>query len=408
MKRIHYAWVICGAAALLLFCNMGICYNLMSVYLPMIQEKGLSPGTTSSLISVRCLAGVVAMALLPGFFRRFSYRTGLSLSLVFAALSSLLYAFARGAALYYAASVLSGFAFGFGTMIPISILLKRWFHRKYGTALGVCSTGSGFALILLPPVITKLADSHGLTATFLVQAAFLLLMAGLSFLLLRDRPEDVSLAPFGEGSGENAPSAALSAHAAAPRTLAPVLLAILLLGGAGGVIPGHFSILFQTSGYSAARSALFLSFFGICMSVSKVLLGAAADRIGNRSSTLGATVLMALGCAAALLLDGSAFRGIAFTLILGLGFGVTSVGISLWAADFSSEETYGRTVKNLQIALSSGSILISSYPGFLYERTGEYRSSYAILCALSLLTVLLLLIAYRLHRKSWTAAGSAL
>ena len=68
MKRIHYAWVICGAAALLLFCNMGICYNLMSVYLPLIQANGLSPGIASSLISVRCFAGVVAMALLPAFF----------------------------------------------------------------------------------------------------------------------------------------------------------------------------------------------------------------------------------------------------------------------------------------------------------------------------------------------------
>lgn len=408
MKRIHYAWVICGAAALLLFCNMGICYNLMSVYLPLIQANGLSPGIASSLISVRCFAGVVAMALLPAFFRRFSYRVGLSLSLVLAALSGLLYAYAQNAPLYYAASVLSGLAFGFGTMIPVSILLKRWFHQKYGTALGICSTGSGFALILLPPIITKLADSYGLSVTFLVQAAFLLLMAGIMFLLLRDRPEDLSLTPLGQNGAEDSSSASLSSHPAAPLPLALVLLSILVLGGAGGVIPGHFSILFQTSGYSAERSALFLSFFGICMSVSKVILGAAADRIGNRISTLGSTVVMAIGCAMALLLDGSAFLGIAFTLVLGLGFGVTSVGISLWAADFSSEETYGRTVKNLQIALSGGSILISSYPGFLYERTGEYRSSYAILFVLSLLTVLLLLIAYRLHRRSQAAANLSL
>ncbi len=408
MKRFHYAWVICGCSAVLFFCNMGICYNLMSVYLPLILENGLSASVASSLISVRCFAGVIAMFTLPWFFRVFSYRTGLTLSLVLAAVSSLLHGLADSAVLYYIASVFSGFAFGYGTTAPISILLDRWFKQKYGTALGICSTGSGFALILLPPLVTKLAMRHGLAAAFYVQGAFLLAMAALVFLLLRSSPEEMGITPFGSEGAASAKKTG-TAHTASALCLALLLIAATGLGGAGGTIPGHFSVLLQTSGYSMESSAFFLSFFGICMAVSKILLGAAADRIGARLTTVCALGVMGLGCVSALLLRGGTLSGIVFTLTLGLGFGVTSVGVSLWATDFSSHETYPRNVKNLQIAMSVGSILIASIPGFLFERTGEYRSSFLLLGVLSALTLLFLLFAYRFHNvRHPQGSGTAL
>ena len=55
MKKIHYAWAVCAACVLLMFCNIGLCSNLITVYLPFIEETGISGGLGSAIITVRCL-----------------------------------------------------------------------------------------------------------------------------------------------------------------------------------------------------------------------------------------------------------------------------------------------------------------------------------------------------------------
>ena len=42
MKRGHYAWAVCFSCLLLFLCNMGLCSNILTVYLPFIEARGIS------------------------------------------------------------------------------------------------------------------------------------------------------------------------------------------------------------------------------------------------------------------------------------------------------------------------------------------------------------------------------
>ena len=85
-------------------------------------------------------------------------------------------------------------------------------------------------------------------------------------------------------------------------------------------------------------------------------------------------------------------------LFLGLGYPPSTVGISLWAADFSTPQTYERTLKRMNILGSATTVVLASVPGRIYDAFGHYQGGYIVLAVGSLLCLPLLMIAYRSRR----------
>ena len=104
-----------------------------------------------------------------------------------------------GMAIY--GGILAGIGYGFGSMIPATILINRWFHRKKGLAIGLCSASTGLAMIVFSPILTAICETRRLQACFLVEAVFSLVCAVLVFLLIRESPEKLSLSAYGAEDG---------------------------------------------------------------------------------------------------------------------------------------------------------------------------------------------------------------
>lgn len=82
--------------------------------------------------------------------------------------SYLLFGFARGFSAYCGGAVLSrGLAYGYGGMIPLTLVISRWFPTGRGFALGMAAAGSGISTIFAPPLITGAIQALGLSAAFL-------------------------------------------------------------------------------------------------------------------------------------------------------------------------------------------------------------------------------------------------
>ena len=147
MKKLHYAWVVCLCGLWMFVCNMGLCSNILSVYLPFIEAGGLSDSMGSAILSIRCLASFAVTFLVELYYRKLSLRLGILLATLIGAASAAVYAVGGSALVYYAAAVLGGVAYGLGCIYPTSLLLANWFHTHRGLALGVSSAGSGVATI---------------------------------------------------------------------------------------------------------------------------------------------------------------------------------------------------------------------------------------------------------------------
>lgn len=402
MKRIHYAWVICGLGTLTMACNMGLACNTLSFYLPFIEANGISAADGSALLSIRCMFSLLSMFLVNRYYRKLGYRVGLCAATAVAAAAYLTFFLSNSVLLYDLGAAIAGIAYGFGTMIPVSLLINRWFTLRRGLALGICAAGSGISGICFTPVIERLISAFGLRTAFLLEAVFLLFCALLMLLFLRDSPAEMNIFPYSKGvpaletANKNCSEWTLSKSGWAMLTFIMICTGGVALAGSG-----HQGVLLTSCGYSARTAALCISFFGLLLMLGKFLFGTAADRFGTRNASVAFSLTLVLGCFSSLLFDGKKlFACYLLAALTGLGYPPATVGMSLWAADFSSPARYADTLKWFQILNSAGGAVFSALPGIIFEHTGEYVSSFLLFGSLTAFSTVLLIICYRVRRPA--------
>ncbi len=386
-KKLHYGWVICLCGMWLFVCNMGLCSNILSVYLPFIEAGGLSHSMGSAILTVRCLSSFAVTFLVGLYYQKLSLRRGVLVASLLGAVSAAVYSLGGSAFVYYAAAALGGVAYGLGSIYPVSLLLTRWFHTKRGFAIGISSAGSGVAISVFSPLVTALATRYSLRTTFLLQAGFMLISALCVFLLLRDDPAQKGLLPYGEGTDADAAKARRQeGPSELPKSVLWMLaLMMLLTGGAGQAFSGHVSVLARSCGYTAQVAAAMVSLKGLVLIAGKFLSGGMADKFGPKRCTTLLMIVFILGCLVIQGMNGvSLIWCYAPMVLMGFGAAVYNVGPPLWAGDLSDKAGYPKLLKWLQIFYNLGGILFSAVPGIIADHTGEYKSSYMLIAAMIL------------------------
>lgn len=401
MKRIHYGWLVCASCTLLLVCTMGFCNNVFPVYLPYLEQTYLTSTQGSGLISIRCLFGIAGMFFVERFYRRFSLRSGLAATCFMVSAAFAVYATARTHWMFCVGAAVSGIGYGLGSMIPVAILMRSWFYERGNTAIGICSAGSGVSTILFPVIIIRLIETSGVSAGFWLQSAISAAVGGLLLAVVRDTPAEKGMAPYGHQTRRAvSPTAELGKGVRGTGGIAAVQCGCLLAGAVAATATGHFSAYFYTQGYAPALVSLGISTFGVFLTVSKIFCGAQFDRHGGRKT--GTVFLLAAlcGCSLSCFAGGTGLGTLFGSLILmGIGFSAATVGVPVWAEEFSSQGTYRGILRRFQVTYAVGSTLFSSVPGMIYDHTGSYRGAYIVMSGFLLITVFLLNAAYFLRDR---------
>ena len=403
MKKHHYAWTICAAGTLLIFITMGAVSNGFSIYLPYIRDEfGLSNAQTSTLVTMRLVVAFFCMLLIGKYYELFEIRLGGSLAAAFGAIAFTIYSFASSFPMFALGAGVSGLAYGFGSMVPVSILMSRWFDDHKALAISICSAGSGLGSVVLPPVITGLLSALSMKTVFRLEAAFIIACALIIYLLIRNNPYDLGLTRLGENRDRLAQAAKDSA---ATRSLkAPLTKGVLILSCAGCFLMGaqgnpgimHIPVLFTSEGFTAVFAATLMSIIGAALTVGKIIFGEVTDKIGGFKSSLIFFVILALGnglcCLAGL---GSPVLSLAAAFTLGFGYSVSTIGPSIWAGDLSSEFEFSKTVRTFQIFYSLGALITASVPGILADQFGgSYVPAFVMFTIMSVVASGLIIGAY--------------
>ena len=403
MKKHHYAWTICAAGTLLIFITMGAVSNAFSIYMPYIRDEfGLTNAQTSTLVTMRLVVAFVCMLLIGKYYDLFNIRVGGSLAAAFGGLTFLIYSFASDFTLFAVGAGVSGLAYGFGSMVPVSILMTRWFDDHKALAISICSAGSGLGSIILPPVVTGLLSTLSMPTVFRIEAAFILLCAAVIYLAIRNYPHDMGLTRLGENR-ERLKQAAQ--ENAAPRAMkAPITKAVLILSCAGSFLMGaqgnpgimHIPVLYTSEGFTAVLAATLMSIIGAALTVGKIVFGEVTDKIGGFRSSIIFFILLVLGNGLCCLAGtGNAVLGLTAVAVLGVGYSVSTIGPSIWAGDLSSEMEFPKTMRTFQIFYSLGALITASVPGILADRfSGSYVPAYVMFTAMALIASLLIVAAY--------------
>ena len=400
-RQAVYPWVICAAGTLLIFCSIGLCGNIMPVYYPFLAaEKGFNNAELSAITTFRCAGAFVSMGLLPRLIRRIRLRPLPLLTCLIVGASLLLMSAAQSLFTLYVAATGTGLAYGLGSMVLVSPLVRNWFSRREGLVLSICACGSGLANLVASPLITWAVEQFGLKTAFRLEAAVAVLLGLIMFAIVRDEPAALGLLPYG---GERRQSAEPQASPASTVRLSRrhqglMLVAVLATGPANIGAFSFFTMQCAGAGYSPMTIAAALSVFGLELTAAKLLYGWCNDRFGvYRCNFVFFGLIISGNLLLALLPQ---FRpGFLIFLALGLtalGYPPLMIGLSLWARDLSPAAGYTKKVALYQQLSMAGGMAGTMAGGFSADRFGNYTPAY--ICCVLLLLLALVSIQY-LYRR---------
>ena len=399
----RYAAVICACCILVYIVNMGMILSGFSLFFPYIREgRGYSNTGIYFMTTCRSVVSMAAMQYAARFYAKVDVCRGMPVMAAVSAAGFAVMALVKSSLGCYAGMCLFGISYGLGSVIPTSILLRRWYRENSAGAMGIAMSGCGVSGMILPPVINFLVGRFGLEGTFAVMAAGDAAAAVVAALLLKNPPDFEKEPQPAKGAEQGAGKGLMTGIPAA------MVVAMICIGSVNITGTSSSSMLLRTEGLDMTRVSLLMSWLGLVLIVSKVLYGASADRYGGRMTALWFGGVQA---AALLLLCFSGPGGFivmaAGITLFALGMPIGTVGLPVLAADFSTPESYTSTLKDYQLMYTVGGLVSSLVPGVLADLTGSYVPAFAVFTFLAVLLLVLVLGEYRRAGKDVKVASAA-
>ena len=295
-RGVHYAWIV----AAITFCVMlttSAALGLPGAFLkPLTAEMGWSTDQVSSILAFRfALFGLMApfSALL---MDRFGVR-----NVVCAALALISGGMALATVstqlwqLFLAWGLMLGVGSGLTALVLAALVDNRWFTARRGLVIGLLTASSATGQLAFLPVAAWLIEHMGWRVAVLPVLAACATLAVVVLGLMRNRPSDVGLAPFGEvpatASAAPAPAAPMSwagpfavlRDAARTQTFWILAGTFFICGlSTNGLIQTHFIALCADFGMSAVPAASALAMMGAFDFVGTILSGWLSDRYDSR------------------------------------------------------------------------------------------------------------------------------
>jgi len=292
-RKLHYAWIVAGVTFLTLLVAAGLRATPGVLIVPLETEFGWSRATISFAIGLNIflygLIGPFAAAVMDRFGLR---RTMLAALACIAAGVSLTPLMTRPWQLVVLWGVVVGTGSGATALVLGATVVARWFAARRGLVIGILTASTATGQLIFLPVLASLAENYGWRMVSLTVAAVALALIPVVALLMRDRPRDVGLAPY--GAADNFEPAAASGNPAATALLAlrdglrsrdfRLLAGSFFICGAStnGLIGTHLIPACLDHGIPQVASASLLAAMGIFDLVGTTLSGWLSDRWSNR------------------------------------------------------------------------------------------------------------------------------
>ncbi|ETR78113.1 MFS transporter [Afipia sp. P52-10] len=293
-SRIHYAWVVAAATFLSGLIMAGAVGAPGIFIIPLQQEFGWSTSDISAALAIRFfLFGIIA-PFAAALMNRYGVRRVVLTAQSIVAGSLLL---SLGMTSLWQLMLLWGIGVGIGTGMTALVLgatvATRWFTARRGLVVGILTASVATGQLIFLPILTSLSVAYGWRIALMVVCVAVGGAALVMLLLMRDRPSDVGLLPYGhEGPPPAAPPAPASVTAAAfgalrdaSRTRAFwILFGTFFICGAStnGLIQTHFIPMCVDYGLTQTSAAGLLAAIGVFDFFGTIISGWLSDRYNNR------------------------------------------------------------------------------------------------------------------------------
>jgi MFS family permease len=298
--RIHRAWLVAGVTFLVLISSAAFRSSFGVMIVPFEDEFGWGRAATSLAVSVNLVFYGVTAPFATALMERFGVRNIVAGAMGLIALGTGLTVFMNQSwQLVLLWGVFVGLGAGSTALVLAALIANRWFAHRRGLVLGILGTAFATGQLVFLPLIARTIDLHGWRWASLAISGLCVLTIPLVLLVIRDRPSDVGLRPYGAtgeptaeelsrnttGSGWRAAGTAVTTLKSAATTRAFWLLAgtFFVCGWTtNGIISTHFVPAMHDHGMGPTTAASLLAVVGIFDIIGTIGSGWLTDRFNPR------------------------------------------------------------------------------------------------------------------------------
>jgi MFS family permease len=295
-RNIHYGWVMVGVTFLTALIAAGTVGAPGVFIVPLQKEFGWSTAEISSALSIRFILFGLMAPFAAALMNRYGLRN-VALSAQLIAVSGLVASLAMTKV--WQLMLLWGVVIGIGTGMTALVLgatiAARWFVARRGLVVGIMTASVATGQLVFLPLLASLTERFGWRVALSLVCVMLGVSAFLVLLMMRDRPSDVGLRPFGDEGKEPLP--------APPPNTAPIMAAALgtlrdvsgspvfwilfftfFICGAStnGLVQVHLIPMCLDFGIPQVQAAGLLAAMGIFDFFGTIMSGWLSDRYDNR------------------------------------------------------------------------------------------------------------------------------
>ena len=295
-RNIHYGWVMVGVTFLTALVSAGAVGAPGVFIVPLQKEFGWTTAQISAALSIRFVLFGLMAPFAAALMNRYGLRN-VTLSALLTVVSALVLSLAMTQV--WQLILLWGVVVGIGTGMTALVLgatvAARWFGARRGLVVGVLTASAATGQLVFLPLLAHLTDVMGWRTALGLMCGMLGVTAFAVLMVMRDRPGDLGLRPFGDNGTQplpapppnNAPimAAALGTLRDASKTrVFWILFATFFICGAStnGLIQVHLIPMCLDFGIPQVQAASLLAAMGIFDFVGTIASGWLSDRFDNR------------------------------------------------------------------------------------------------------------------------------
>jgi MFS family permease len=412
-RRIHYAWVVAGAAFVALVMAAGFRATAGVLLVPLHVAFGWSHETISLAVAVNLMVYGLASPFAAAAIERFGMRRVMVVALVVIGVSALITTRMNAPwQLYLLWGVVNGAATA-AIAIPLAaIVANRWFARRQGLVTGLLSASNASGQLVFLPFLAWVAGYDWRWAAIAVAAAALLVVVPIVAAFIRDYPAQIGLRPLGSAVDVPVPPRPSNPFRAAVNGLrlawrSPtfwLLAGSFFICGAttNGLVSTHLIPAAHDHGITQVTAAGLLALIGVFDILGTVGSGLLTDRYDSRWLLFWYYGLRGLSLIALpFLLAGPQASLVAFAVFYGLDWVSTVPPTAALTA-----QTFGRAHLGIVFgwifgAHQLGAAFAAETAGAIRTLAGDYEIAFIGAGVLGLIaSVLVIRIARRPHRPA--------
>lgn len=404
----NYHWIIAAVILLELGIYLGIHNNVTSLYIiPITTELGITRGSASLAYSARNLFSFFSTLFSGVLFTKLGYRKLAPMALLMIAGAYGLLGSAQKLLTMCIACSIMGLFDGLCGISSASRMVNTWFHTHQGLILGLVTAATGFGGSLFSIILSQQIDASGWRGGYYLSAVLIAVTAVFLFLIIRNRPADMGLLPYGSGNHHGKKPRKESPdhwYGYEPKdvfrkptfylTVAVVFLFSFCVYAAYQVIVPHL----QDCSMNATKAASVQSILLLSLAVSKLVCGLLSDHAGAKFTTALCVVCAVVGIILLTFVNGFAIAVIA-CVVFSVGLVLVSVPIPLLSSALFGYHPQGSIMGILMALPYAASMASMPIVNSIYDRIGSYSPIFWVVAGIGVVTLGLMVLLFALAKR---------